>query len=150
MSHAEQIFVAEAAGAPMVSVPRVRAVADRGLEGDRYFAGVGTFSRWPGEGRAVSLIEAEAIEAILREHNIDLSGGRARRNVVTRGVRLHDLVGRTFRVGAAILRGTRLCTECRYLERVTQPGVFAALKHRGGLRADVVTGGEIRVGDAVG
>jgi MOSC domain-containing protein YiiM len=97
----------------------------------------------------VTLVEAEALEAVLAETGIDLTGGRARRNLVTRGVRLADLNGRTFRVGEVVLRGTRLCAPCEFLERLTEPGVFAALKGRGGLRAEILQGGLIRAGDSI-
>ena len=145
----EGIYIAAAAGGPPVAVSEVLVVADRGLEGDRYHAGVGSFSRWPGEGRAVTLIEAEVIEAVLRDWDIDLSAGRSRRNLVTRGVRLSELLGRKFRIGQALLRGTRVAEPCGHLVRLTEPSVFDALKGRGGLRADVLEGGVIRVGDAV-
>jgi MOSC domain-containing protein YiiM len=145
----EAIFTSPAAKAQLISMPEVRVMIDRGLEGDRYFHAVGGFSRWPGEGRAVTLIEAEVIEAVLRETAIDLSAGRSRRNLVTRGVRLADLNGRRFRIGQALFRGTRLCEPCAFLERLTEPGVFAALRGRGGLRADVLEGGLIRGGEAI-
>lgn len=119
------------------------------MEGDRYCLGVGSFSRWPGEGRAVSLIEAEAIDAIRREAGIELGDGRSRRNIVTAGVALAELVGKQFRIGEALMRGVRPASPCRYLERRTAAGAFDAMKKRGGLRADVVEGGVIRVGDAI-
>jgi MOSC domain-containing protein YiiM len=144
-----EIYVTPAAGATPTAVTASTAVPGRGLEGDRYLLGVGSFSRWPGEGRAVTLIEQEAIEAILREHGIDLGDGRSRRNVVTAGVMLAELVGRHFRLGEALLRGARLAAPCRYLERRVAPGTYDAMKGRGGLRADVLEGGVIRVGDAV-
>jgi MOSC domain-containing protein YiiM len=143
------IYVADAAGTPPRAVDAVRAVPGRGLEGDRYFDARGSFSRWPDAGRAVSLIEQEALDAIAREHGIDLHAGRHRRNIVTDGVRLADLDGRKFRIGSALLRGARLCAPCRYLERITVPGVYEAMKKRGGLRADVWQLGEIRVGDLI-
>ena len=146
----EAIYVAPGAKADMSAVGRVTAVVDRGLEGDRYFLGVGAFSRWPGEGRAVTLIEAEAVEAIGSEAGIDVSAGRHRRNLLTRGVRLPTLLGKTFRVGDAVLRGSRLCLPCRYLERLVAPGLYEAMRGgRGGLRAEVVAGGTVAVGDAV-
>jgi MOSC domain-containing protein YiiM len=144
-----EIYLAPAAGAAPAAVGAARAVAGRGLEGDRYFHGAGSFSRWPGEGRAVTLVEGEAIDAIRREHGIDLGDGRSRRNIVTTGVALAELVGRRFRLGEALLRGARLAAPCRYLERRVAPGTYDAMRGRGGLRADVLEGGIIRVGDAV-
>ena len=145
------IFIAPIAGARMAAVETATVHAGRGIEGDRYFAGVGSFSRWPGEGRAVSLFEQEVIDALRAEHGFDLSEGRHRRNLVTRGVRLADLNGRTFRIGpTALFRGTRVCTPCRYLERRVAPGLYdALLGGRGGLRADVLEAGAIHVGDAI-
>jgi MOSC domain-containing protein YiiM len=143
------IYLAPAAGAPPAAVAEALAVPGRGLEGDRYFLGVGSFSRWPGEGRALTLIEEEAIDAIGREHGIDLAAGRSRRNIVTLGVVLSDLVGARFRVGAALLRGVREAAPCAYLERRTSPGLMEAMKGRGGLRADVLEGGVLRAGDRV-
>ena len=145
----EAIYLAPTAGAPLVAVGLATLEVGRGLVGDRYHAGVGAFSRWPGEGRAVSLVEAEAVEAILAETGIDLREGRSRRNVVTRGVRLTDLIGRTFTVGGAVLRGTRECTACGRMDRLVAPGAFAAMRGRGGLRADVVAGGRVAAGDAL-
>ena len=99
--------------------------------------------------REVTLIEIEAIEALEREKNIAIAPGAARRNVVTRGVPLNHLVGREFQVGSVRLRGTRLCEPCAYLEGLTQKGVLAGLIHRGGLRAEIVTAGTIRVEDII-
>jgi MOSC domain-containing protein YiiM len=143
------IYVTPSAGAAPASVGGASAVAGRGLEGDRYFLGVGSFSRWPGEGRAVTLIEEEVIEAVRREHGIDLGEGRSRRNIVTLGVVLADLVGKRFRLGGALLRGARLAAPCRYLEKRVAPGTYNAMRGRGGLRADVLEGGPVRVGDAI-
>ena len=149
MGAVQAIFIAEKAKAPMRPVPEVRVLEGLGLEGDRYALGIGAFSRWSGWGRAVTLIEREAIDAVLRESGIDLSGGQSRRNVVTTGVALADLNGQAFRIGTAVLRGARLCAPCGYLERLVGPGVFDALRGRGGLRADVVQPGTVRVGDAI-
>jgi MOSC domain-containing protein YiiM len=143
------IYVSPAAEGTMTSVRQVNVVADRGLEGDRYFDGVGSFSRWPGEGRAVTFIEQEAIDAVLDEHGIDLRDGRSRRNVVTTGVRLEDLNGRKFRIGDVLVFGARVCAPCRHLERLVGPGAFDAMTGRGGLRGNVMRGGVIRVGDSI-
>jgi len=133
----------------MQSVDLARAVAGRGLEGDRYFSKVGTYSKDPGNGRHVTLIEIEAIEALKRDYDIDLPAALARRNIVARGVALNHLVGRELKIGEAILRGMRLCDPCSHLEKLTRRGVLRGLIHRGGLRADILTGGTIRVGDAI-
>jgi MOSC domain-containing protein YiiM len=143
------IHIVGEATQPMQSVPEVRAVPGRGLEGDRYFRKVGTYSQHPGSGREVTLIEAEAIEALAGEAGIELPPGASRRNIMTRGVQLNHLVGRRFRVGEVVLEGRRLCEPCTHLEGLTRTGVLAGLIHRGGLRTIIVTGGTIRVGDIV-
>ena len=143
------IFIAREAAIPMESREEVKAFAGQGLEGDRYFDGTGHWSKTPGVGREVTLIEIEAIEALESERNIAIKPGATRRNVVTRGVPLNHLVGREFQLGAVRLRGTRLCEPCTYLESLTRQGVLSGLIHRGGLRAEIVTGGTIRVEDAV-
>ncbi len=131
------------------SVSEVRAVAGMGLEGDRYFSRQGTFSPQAEPAREVTLIEREALEALQRESNLGLAPGTARRNLTTRGVALNHLVNREFRVGEVVLRGLRLCEPCSHLEGLTQPGAKAGLIHRGGLRAQIIQGGIIRVGDIV-
>jgi MOSC domain-containing protein YiiM len=143
------IHIAPEPMAAMQERAEVRVVFGRGLEGDRYYLGAGTFSNSPGAGREVTLIEAEAIEALEREKHISIRAGQARRNLVTRGVPLNHLVGREFQVGQVRLRGVRLCEPCAHMERLTREGALAGLIHRGGLRADIVTGGTIRVGDII-
>lgn len=139
----EGIFVAPTAEAPTSPLESARAVAGRGLEGDRYFDGAGTFSVKGGTGREVTLADAAALEAA------GVGFGEARRNVVVRGIDLDGLIGRRFRVGEVECVGRRRCEPCAHLQRLTRPGVLRALVHRGGLRADVVSGGVVRVGDAV-
>ena len=141
------IFIAPQSGATMVEVGSVRAVAGKGLEGDRYATGVGTFSGQAGSGREVTLIEAEAIESLARECGVEMDPAESRRNLVTQGLSLNHLVGREFRVGTVTLRGTRLCEPCSHLETLARPGVRRGLVHRGGLRADIVNDGVIRSGD---
>ena len=131
-------------------VEQVRAVAGQGLEGDRYFDGTGFFFEADKTGQALTLIEAEALEALANETGIVLSPAAARRNIVTRGIRLNELVGKRFRVGAVECYGQRLCPPCSHLQEVTaEPGVLRGLLHRGGLRADILGDGEIALGAEV-
>lgn len=143
------VHIAAIGAAPMKSLSEVQAVAAKGLEGDRYAAKLGTYSNEPGSGREVTLIEIEAIEALERDYRVVLEAGSARRNIVTRGVYLNHLIGEQFRVGAAVLRGTRLCEPCAHMEKLTVKGALRGLIHRGGLRAEIVKSGTIRVGDSV-
>jgi hypothetical protein len=137
------IVVARAAEAPPELLDAATADAGRGLRGDRYHEHAGTFSPGPGGGRDLTLVEAEALE------DVDLAFADARRNVVVRGLELDSLLGRRFLVGDVECVGRRRCEPCAHLQRLTRPGVLRALVHRGGLRADVVRGGEIRLGDVV-
>jgi MOSC domain-containing protein YiiM len=144
----ESIHVAPAAKAPTQAVNEVEAVPGAGLAGDRYFLKQGTFYK-PEPDFELTLIEAEAIEAAAREYKVTLDPGEARRNVVTRGVPLNHLVGRDFVIGDVKLHGIRLCEPCSHLEGITGRSVIKALRHRGGLRAQILSPGMIRVGDAV-
>jgi MOSC domain-containing protein YiiM len=143
------IYIATEAAGPIASLEEVEAVADRGLEGDRYFAGEGTYSDTPGTGRQVTLIEREALQAAARDYGIALEPGQSRRNLETVGVALNHLVGREFMIGEVRLRGMRLNEPCAHLAKLSKRGVVKALTHRGGLRADILTGGVIHIGDAV-
>lgn len=143
------IHIAPKAEDPMRSIKSVRAIPGRGLEGDRYFKASGTYSDRPGPAREITLIEFEAIAAMARDNELAISPGDARRNVVTRGVPLNHLVGQEFLAGGVRLRGIRLCEPCSHLEGLTRRGVLAGLIHRGGLRAQILIGGEIRVGDPI-
>ncbi len=146
----EAIYTAPEAKAPMRAVAAARAVPGRGLEGDRYWKGEGAFSRWPGPLREVTLIDAAALEAAEAEFGVAVAAGEHRRNLVVRGVPLAEWKKREFLVGAVRLRGVRVCAPCRYLVRVTgQEAILDALVGRGGLRAEVLTEGTLRLGDAV-
>jgi hypothetical protein len=138
----EAILVAPDAEAPLRPVESAEAVPGRGLAGDRYFDGRGTFSS-PGQGYELTLVRAEVLD------ELDLPWEDARRNVVTRGIDLNALVGRRFRIGDVECVGRRLAEPCAHLERLSRPGVIRPLVHRAGLRADVLAGGTISVGDAV-
>ena len=142
------IHIATAAKEPTHAVDEVHAIPGVGLEGDRYALQQGTFYK-PEPAFELTLIEAEAIEAIKTEYKVDLAPGEARRNLVTRGVPLNHLVGREFRIGDVLIRGIRLCEPCSHLEELTQQPVMKSLRHRGGLRAQILKEGTIRVGDPV-
>lgn len=143
------IHIAAERSGPLRAVPAVRAVRGRGLEGDRYFDHARRLSRDPRKAVGLTLIEEEALLRLEEEHGIVLSGAESRRNLVTRGVRLEDLVDRQFRVGGAIARGIMPCEPCIHLERLTGKKVIRGLVGRGGLRAAIVATGSVEVGDPV-
>ena len=127
-------------------VESVEAVAGQGLRGDCHFLASPAPRR---SGHDLTLIAAEALEALAAEEGIELGHAESRRNVLTRGIDLNALVGTRFRVGEAECYGVELCEPCRKLQRLTKPGVLRGLVHRGGLSADVVAGGTIAAGDSV-
>jgi hypothetical protein len=142
VGHVAAILTAPDAESPLARVEQAEAVAGRGLEGDRYYDGRGTFSG-PGHGYQLTLVEAEILDSI------DLPWEQARRNNVTRGIALNALVGHHFTVGAVECVGRRLAEPCAHLERLTRSGLLRPLVHRAGLRADIVQGGSISTGDQV-
>jgi MOSC domain-containing protein YiiM len=141
----EAIFVTPERGDLPAPVERVRAGAGRGLEGNRYY--------WPDRdapsGRAVTLIAAEAVEAVTAEGEVSVEPAATRRNVLTRGVDVNSLVGKRFRIGDVECEGVELCEPCTHLESMTQPGMIKAFVHRCGLNANILSDGEISVGDSV-
>ncbi len=156
--HVVSLHIAPEASAKMETVTEVHAVPGRGLEGDRYFRGTGFYSPRPSHGgREVTLIEIESVEALDGgvlsatgdTGGIKLAAADTRRNIATSGVPLNHLVDKEFWVGSVLMRGTRLCEPCKHLDELTQPGVMGGLIHRGGLRAQILTGGVIRPGDIV-
>ncbi len=150
MGRLVSIHISGAAGAPMQAVEAVRALPGLGLAGDRYQLGTGSYSGKPGTGRECTLIELEAPEALERELDLQVEPGLARRNLVTEGVALNHLVDREFTVGAVRLRGVRFCEPCKGLAEATGlPAILPGLIHRGGLRCEILSEGELRVGDPI-
>jgi hypothetical protein len=147
----EAVALAERATAPMRLVDQARALAGRGLDGDRYAAKAGTFTPRSDtvRGYDLTLIEAEVLDDLALPDGTGLAYAEARRNLVTRGIDLNGLVGRRFRVGDVECLGQRLCEPCSHLERLTTKGVLRGLIHRGGLRADVLTDGQIHLGAGI-
>lgn len=150
MSSVVEILVSPSPTSPMESRASIRAFPGRGLQGDRYFAGIGTFSPQPQKPDfELTLIESEAVASFAQESGLPFTTASARRNLVTRGVALNDLVGAEFSIGEVRIRGVRLCEPCNYLAKSTYPEVLRGLVHRGGLRAQILSEGTLRVGDAI-
>jgi MOSC domain-containing protein YiiM len=139
----DAIHVSDAAGAPMRALPHARLEAGVGIEGDRYGVGGGHWSDHPAGDRELTLVAGEVMD------ELGLEPGASRRNVTTRGVDLDGLIGREFRIGAVRCRGERRCEPCTYLEGMIGRPILQRMVHRGGLRASILTDGEIRVGDIV-
>jgi MOSC domain-containing protein YiiM len=142
------LYIAPQPSKPMVGIAEVRAFADRGLEGDRFFR-----ESWKAANRpdkAVSLIEEETVQAAADELGTEALGEKTRRNIVTCGVPLVQLLDREFTIGNVLMRGIRLFEPCNHLEKISQvSGIFRVLEHRSGLKAAILSDGVIRVGDPV-
>ena len=139
----EQIAISPDRDAVPAPIDSVRAEAGRGVEGEYHW------SQQPEPGQSITLIAAEALAGLREDTGIELSHEASRRNLLTRGVDLNALVGRRFRVGEVECEGVELCEPCNHLAKLTERGVLRGLVHRGGLRADILAGGRIAVGDAV-
>ena len=142
------LYIAPEAAGPMTPLAQVRAFADRGLEGDRFFRESWAAAKRP--DKAVSLIEQEVLEMAASDHQVTIAGDKTRRNIITRGVPLIELLDREFMIGNVVMRGIRLFEPCAHLEKVSQiRGIFRALENRSGLKAAILSDGVIHTGDAI-
>jgi MOSC domain-containing protein YiiM len=150
MAKVVQILIATGPLESARSVSTATALPGYGLEGDRYALGKGTFSKHPQmPDSELTLIQQEHIESFVAESGIPFTAIDARRNIVTLGIDLNGLVGHEFTIGSVTIRGLRLCEPCNYLAKQTSAEVLRGLVHKGGLRAQILTTGEIRVGDKI-
>jgi MOSC domain-containing protein YiiM len=144
-----EIWMTSEAAAPMRRVPSARLLAGRGLEGDRYALGGGTWAQYPDLEKQLTLIDAADVAAVAAEVGVPLTQGDTRRNLVTAGVDLPALVGRWFAVGDALLFGVKRCPPCTHLERLTGARLVKAMVHRGGINAAVFAGAPVAEGALV-
>jgi MOSC domain-containing protein YiiM len=145
----EGIYIAPARGEPTESVDQIHVVAGKGIEGDRFYLQSESKDIQSKTDREITLIEIETIDAIYNEDGIKLTPDQTRRNIVTRGISLNDLVGHVFSIGEIKLLGIRLCEPCSYLASRTDPRVLHSMAHRGGLRAKIITDGMIHINDMI-
>jgi len=143
------IAIAPKSGEPAMNVTDVRALPGLGLEGDRYFNNARASAGETLPEEQITLIEIEHVEAFNAEYGRSYSAADTRRNIATRGIPLNDLEGREFRIGDVRLKGLELCEPCNYLAKITTPDVLRGLLHKGGLRAQILSEGIIRVGDTI-
>ena len=143
------LWMTSEAAAPLRRVPSARLLAGRGLEGDRYALGGGTWAQYPDLEKQLTLIDAADVAAVAAEVGVPLTPGDTRRNLVTAGVDLPALVGRWFAVGDALLFGVKRCPPCTHLERLTGARLVKAMVHRGGINAAVFAGAPVAEGAVV-
>lgn len=139
------IYTAPERSAPIVARDEVKAVAGKGLEGDRYFNDEG----WDEPKKEITLVEIEAVEAASREYELELKPEDMRRQIVTKGVALNHLVDKDFHIGDVHLRGVKIANPCSHLQRLAGKKLLKPMMHRGGLRAQILSSGTIKVGDPI-
>ena len=144
-----EIYVAERSGQPMRAVSSVEGAAGRGLIGDRHCRPLDAPPSSEADLHNISLVEAEVLASLRTEHGIELDGAETRRNLVTRGVRLHELIGRPFRIGGLLCEGVEVCQPCVHVQQKVGKPILRPLAHRGGLRARILVSGVVRIGDTV-
>lgn len=145
-----QILIADSPKSEMRSLNEAVAIAGRGIEGDRYFRGEGTFSPRPQRPDfEITFIEKESIESFVKKSQLPFTARQARRNIVTEGISLNDLVGKRFSVGNVLIEGIRLCEPCAHLANISFAETLRGLVHQGGLRAQILRGGRFQVGDPI-
>ncbi len=144
------LFIVDRRSAPMKQVQQLNALAGRGIEGDRYFMGTGTYSKKPEPGRQVTLIKSEVLELLKDKFEITVKPEESRRNVLTRGIEINHLIGTEFFVGPVRLRAHRITQPCVYLEKLLdQPGLYKELWDNGGISCEILSDGIIKEGDII-
>ncbi|NJD59751.1 MAG: hypothetical protein C3F13_11410 [Anaerolineales bacterium] len=143
------IYISPARGEPTVGVDQVHVIPGKGIQGDRYFSEQGKDGEGYRPDRQLTLIESEAIDAIRQEDSIPIFPADTRRNIITRGIRLNDLVGCDFFIGKIRVHGIRLCEPCNYLASRTHPQIITSMADRGGLRAEILSDGTISINDII-
>ena len=144
------LFTVDRRAAPMKKVEQLYALAGRGIEGDRYLRGTGTYSKKPEPGRQVTLIQSEVLESLKDNFEITVKPEESRRNILTRGIEINDLIGTEFFVGTVRLRAHRITQPCRYLEKLLdQPGLYKELWDNGGISCEILSDGIIKEGDII-
>jgi MOSC domain-containing protein YiiM len=144
-----EINITSTKGNALHSMKQVIVKADFGIEGDRYFKKEGTIKDKIGKPRDITLIEIEALQALERDYGLLISAAETRRNLLTINVPLNHYVNKLFKVGEVLMKGIELCEPCGYLEKLTAKPLKAALIHRGGLRAQIISDGQLCIGDLV-
>ena len=144
------LFTTDRMSAPMKKMEQLNALAGRGIEGDRYLLGTGTYSKKPEAGRQVTLIKSEILDWLKEEFDITVRPEECRRNVITRDVEINELIGTEFFVGEVRLKAHRITQPCLYLENhLGQPGLYKALWDNGGISCEIMSDGVIREGDVI-
>jgi len=144
------LYTVDHGSAPMTKVQQIKAMAGRGIEGDRYFLGTGTYSKKPEAGRQITLIKSEVLQWLNNEFQISVKPEESRRNVLTRDVEINELVGTEFFVGLVLLKAHRITQPCRYLEKLLgRPGLYKALWDNGGISCEILSDGTIKEGDLI-
>lgn len=150
IAHIVAIFTAPTRHAEQIAVDAVQLKAGKGIVGDRFF---GLRRKHPGQN--LTLIEFEELESFNRTFSLQIPLNATRRNLITQGVRLNDLVGVTFKIGQVVCRGIELCEPCKVMARqfaassLSQAEIIRAFTHKSGIRVEVLVDGVVRLGDEI-
>ena len=143
-----KLLISKDTQSDMLNVNQIVLEVGKGIFGDRYYNQVGTFSN-KGEiepGRDVTLIEIEKIDALNKDHNLEITAEDLRRNIVITNCDLNSLVGKEFQIGEVVLKGLRLCEPCKYLaDKINEKKTLTEMVHKAGLRAQIIKGGSINL-----
>ena len=144
------LYTVDRRSAPMKKVEQLNALAGLGIEGDRYLLGTGTYSKNPQPGRQITLIQSEVLNWLKDKFEITVKPEESRRNVLTQGIEINELVGTEFFVGPVLLRAHRITQPCPYLEKLLdRPGLYQALWDKGGISCEILSDGIIKEGDMI-
>jgi len=143
----KQIYIAETSGAAPQATSRAQLIAGQGIQGDRYFSRLPSISSDP--STEITLIEQEQVDQFNTQHNRQYNYGDFRRNIITHGMPLNSLLGKIFWLGTVQLKGIMLCEPCAYLAKTLDPLVLPHLLNKGGLRAQILSSGEIKLGETI-
>ena len=144
------LFTVDRREAPMKRSEQINAIAGKGIEGDRYLLETGTYSKKPEPGRQVTLIQSEVLDSLKIKFDITVKPEESRRNVLTKGIEINDLIGTEFFVGPVRLKAHRLTRPCLYLDKLlSQPVLYNELWENGGISCEILSGGVIKEGDVI-
>ena len=144
MSEVSKICITSKSAEEMQDVNTVEVIASKGIVKDRYF------NENNNQDIQITLIESENIDYYNQISETNIPYISFRRNIITKGIQLNDLVGKEFLIGNVKIKAHRLCAPCRYLQdMLKQKNLVKKLLNRGGLRCEILTDGIISVNDPI-
>jgi len=144
MSKVLKLGITKDSNKEIEEVSSIEVLANKGVVGDRHF------DEYNDPYNQLTLIEAENIDYYNTKYGLDIPYKDFRRNVVTRGIQLNDLIGKKIKIGEAEVEGVDLCRPCRHLTEVlNQDNILKEFLRRGGLRCQILTSSKININDQI-